>query len=50
MAHTSKREQIFEEAFDRIAIATWNRPRTNAELKDFVQRHHDALLDVDLEV
>lgn len=43
-------EAAFEEAYDRIALATWNRPRTNEELRDFVQRHHDTLIDVKLTV
>lgn len=41
-------EASFEEALDKIALASWNRPRTNEELRDFVRRHHDQLLDVDL--
>lgn len=41
-------EASFEEALDKIALASWNRPRTNEELRDFVRRHHDRLLDVNL--
>lgn len=48
MATTAKKEQNFEEAFDKIALASWNRPRTSLELKSFVQRHHDALVDVEV--
>lgn len=48
MKKLAQLESAFEEAYDRIALATWNRPRTNAELRDFVRRHHDALVDVDL--
>jgi hypothetical protein len=48
MKQLFKTESAFEEAFDAIRLATWNRPRTNTELRDFVRRHHDALTDVDL--
>lgn len=48
MAESSQKDLSFEEAFDRIALATWNRPRTSAELKDFVRQHHDALIDVEV--
>jgi hypothetical protein len=47
MATTTKREQSFEEAFDKIALASWNRPRTSLELREFVRRHHDAIVDVE---
>ena len=48
MTRISLTERSFEEAFDSIRLATWNRPRTNSELRAFVSRHHDALLDVEL--
>lgn len=41
-------EATFEEALDKIVLASWNRPRTNEELRDFVRRHHDTLLDIAL--
>lgn len=41
-------EASFEEALDKLVLASWNRPRTNEELRDFVRRHHDTLLDVTL--
>lgn len=48
MTQTATTEKSFEEAFDKIAIASWNRPRTTSELRDFINRHHDAVLDVEL--
>jgi hypothetical protein len=50
MTQTAQNEQSFEEAFDRIALASWNRPRTTAELRQFVRQHHDALTDVEVEL
>lgn len=44
----TKLETAFEEAFDKIALATWNRPRTDEELHSFVQSRHEALVDVEL--
>lgn len=43
-------ESSFEVALDKIVLATWNRPRTSEELRSFVRRHHDQLVDVDLAV
>lgn len=48
MAQKAKIETAFEEAFDKIALSTWNRTRSDAELRDFVSRHHDLVLDIDL--
>lgn len=48
MAQTTKIETAFEEAFDKIALSTWNRTRSDSELRSFVGRHHDLVLDVDL--
>lgn len=48
MSQTQKSQTKFEEALDKIVLATWNRPRTNEELRDFVRRHHDELVAVDL--
>ena len=48
MTQTEKTERSFEQAFGNIAIATWNRARTTSELRDFVNRHHDAVIDVEL--
>jgi hypothetical protein len=48
MSQTNKTEQSFEEAFDKIAIASWNRIRTNSELRSFINSHHDAVIDVEL--
>lgn len=44
----TKTETAFEEAFEKISLSTWNRTRSDAELRDFVSRHHDLVLDVDL--
>lgn len=48
MATATKKEQSFEEAFDKISLASWNRPRTSMELREFVRRHHDALIDTEV--
>lgn len=32
-----------------LNLDTWNRPRTNAELQNFIRTHHDRLPD-DIEV
>lgn len=48
MAQATKTEQGFEEAIEKITLATWNRPRTNEELRSFVSSHHDELVDVEL--
>ena len=48
MTQTNSTEQSFEEAFDKIATASWNRVRTTAELRAFINSHHDAVIDVDL--
>ncbi len=50
MAKVLKSEQGFEEAFDKIAMSTWNRPRTSSELREFVRQHHDALVDAEVEL
>jgi hypothetical protein len=50
MAQTAQKERNFEEAFDKISLASWNRQRTTAELRNFVLQHHDALLDTDVEL
>ncbi len=33
----------FEEAFKAISLATWNRPRTTSELRDFLARREAAV-------
>lgn len=48
MTQTNQTEQSFEEAFDKIAIASWNRVRSTAELRSFINNHHDAVIDVEL--
>jgi hypothetical protein len=47
MTKASINETDFEEALNAINLATWNRPRSVNELRSFVRRHHDALLDVE---
>lgn len=37
-------ETAFEEAFSSIALATWNRPRTDTELRSFLSRR-EAVVD-----
>ena len=34
---------------DAFGLATWNRPRTNEELRAFITSHHDRLPD-DIEI
>jgi hypothetical protein len=36
----------FEEAFKSISLSTWNRPRTNEELRSFLNRREAATHDV----
>ena len=48
MTQAAATEQIFEEAYDQIAIASWNRVRSVSELRAFINSHHDAVIDVDL--
>ena len=31
-------ENVFEEAFRAISLATWNRPRTDDEILSFIER------------
>jgi hypothetical protein len=47
MTKGSHNETDFEEALLAINLATWNRPRSTNELRSFVRRHHDALLEVE---
>lgn len=48
MTNVSINETDFEEAFQAITLATWNRPRSNVELRNFVRRHHDQLVDTEV--
>jgi len=47
MTKGSINESDFEAALSAINLSTWNRPRSTSELRSFVRRHHDALLDVE---
>jgi hypothetical protein len=38
----------FEEAFKAISLSTWNRPRTNEELRSFLSRREAATQSVEL--
>ncbi len=38
----------FEKAFRVISLATWNRPRTSAELRAFLARREAAVDNVEL--
>jgi len=38
----------FEEAFKAISLSTWNRPRTNDELRTFLSRREAAVKSVEL--
>ncbi len=33
----------FEQAFQAISLATWNRPRTTNELRSFLDRRQEAI-------
>jgi|GEM_PF-3085323 len=41
---TQSSEAAFEQAFNAINLATWNRPRTSNELQDFLARR-EAIVD-----
>ena len=47
MTKGSQNESDFEAAVTAINLSTWNRPRSTTELRSFVRRHHDALLEVE---
>jgi hypothetical protein len=38
----------FEKAFKTISLATWNRPRTNTELRSFIERREAVVDSVEL--
>lgn len=38
----------FEDALKSVTIATWNRVRSSTELRDFVERRHNALAEIEL--
>jgi hypothetical protein len=38
----------FEDALRQVTIATWNRVRSSGELKQFIDRRHSALADIEL--
>ena len=48
MKKIAKIETAFEEAFDKIALASWNRQRSDAELQDFLLRRQEVVADIDL--
>ena len=41
-------ESAFEQAFNAISLATWNRPRTNSELRTFLARRESVVDTVEL--
>lgn len=41
-------EAVFEQAFSAINLATWNRQRTDGELKTFLSRREAATADIEL--
>ena len=43
-----KKEAMFEQAFRSIELATWNRPRTSAELQSFLTRREAVVETVEL--
>lgn len=38
----------FDEAFKAISLSTWNRPRTNSELRSFLARREEAVRSIEL--
>ena len=38
----------FEDALNTITLASWNRVRTDDELKNFINSKHSALVDVEI--
>jgi hypothetical protein len=45
---TQSSEAAFEQAFNAINLATWNRPRTSNELQDFLARREAVVDSVEL--
>lgn len=41
-------EAAFEEALSTISLATWNRPRTDSEIRSFLARRQAAVDAVEL--
>lgn len=41
-------ESAFEQAFNTISLATWNRPRTDSELRTFLARRESVVDAVEL--
>ncbi len=41
-------EAAFEQAFSAINLATWNRQRTDREIKTFLTRREAATADIEL--
>jgi hypothetical protein len=50
MKKLAQLETSFAEAFDKIALSTWNRTRSDEELQSFISSRHEALAEVELEV
>lgn len=48
MTKTRANETVFEQAFNAISLATWNRPRTDAEIQSFLTRRQAAVDSVEL--
>lgn len=48
MTKLLKKENLFEQAFRSIELATWNRPRTSTELQSFLARREAVVVDVEL--
>lgn len=38
----------FEDTLRQVTVATWNRVRSSDELRDFIDRRHSALADIEL--
>lgn len=48
MTNDSLDESSFQEAYDSIALATWNQPRTDNDLYAFISRREEELADIEL--
>ncbi len=48
MTKTQANESAFEQAFNAISLATWNRPRTDVEIQSFLTRREAVVDSVEL--
>ncbi len=48
MTKKTVNETAFEQAFNAISLASWNRPRTDAEIQSFLTRREAVVETVEL--